>query len=178
MGPFAVADLSGLDIAWRMRQSLAVARDPTARYVQIPDMLCELGRLGQKTGSGYYKYDQAGGKRQPDPAVDEILAKARAAKGIVPRTLCEQEMVKRVLLTMANEAALVLQEKVAERASDIDVVLVNAYGFPKWEGGPVLWAQDLGAEELERGMNWLAEVSGPGFIRGDVKQLFRSAQEK
>ena len=178
MGPFAVADLSGLDIAWRMRQSLAVARDPTARYVQIPDMLCELGRLGQKTGSGYYKYDQAGGKRQPDPAVDEILAKARAAKGIVPRTLCEQEMVKRVLLTMANEAALVLQEKVAERASDIDVVLVNAYGFPKWEGGPVFWAQDLGAEELERGMNWLAEVSGPEFIRGDVKQLFRSAQEK
>jgi 3-hydroxyacyl-CoA dehydrogenase len=178
MGPFAVADLSGLDIAWRMRQNLAATRDPSARYVQIPDMLCELGRLGQKAGAGYYRYGQTGGKREADPAVDEILSAARKAKGIVARTLCDQEIVRRVLLTMANEAALVLQEEVAERGSDIDVVLVNAYGFPKWEGGPVFWAQNLGFDELEKGVNWLAEVSGPGFVRGDLRQLFPSVQEK
>ena len=177
MGPFAVADLSGLDIAWRMRKSLAATRDPNARYVQIPDMLCEMGRLGQKTGAGYYKYEQPG-KRQPDPAVDEILGNARAAKGIVPRSICAEEITKRVMLTMANEAALVLQEKVAERASDIDVVLVNGYGFPKWEGGPVFWAQELGVEELERNLNWLAEVSGPGFIRGNARWLLAVSEEK
>jgi 3-hydroxyacyl-CoA dehydrogenase len=175
MGPFAVADLSGLDIAWRMRQSLAATRDPKARYVRIPDMLCEAGRLGRKTGAGYYRYEQPERKRQHDPAVDEILSQARAAKGIAPRTLTDEEIVRRVMLSMANEAAQVLQEKVAARSGDIDVVLTNGYGFPKPEGGAVFWAQDRGAEELEKDLDWLAERSGPGFIRGDVRELFPSA---
>ena len=172
MGPFAVADMSGLDIAWRMRQSQAATRDPAARYVQIPDMLCEAGRLGQKTGAGYYSYAQAGSRRQVDPAVDEVIARARTAKGIVPRALGAEEITRRVMLTMANEAALLLKENVAERPSDIDVVLVNAYGFPKWEGGPVFWARERGAAELEKDLDWLAELSGPGFVRGEVQQLF------
>lgn len=177
MGPFAVADMSGLDIAWHMRQSQAATRDPSARYVHIPDMLCEAGRLGQKTGAGYYKYEKPGARRQPDPVVDEVINKARAAKGITPRTLSAEEITSRVLLTMANEAALVLQEKVAERASDIDVVLTNGYGFPKWEGGPVFWAQELSVEALDKKLDWLAELSGPGFVRGDVRQLFPSTQK-
>jgi len=178
MGPFAVADMSGLDIAWRMRQSLAHNRDPEARYVQIPDMLCEAGRLGQKAGAGYYKYEQPAGKRQSDSAVDAVLERARTAAGIVPRSLSSEEITKRVLLTMANEASLVLQEKVAQRASDIDVVLINGYGFPKWEGGPVFWAQERGAAELEKDLDWLAELSGPGFIRGNPQHLISPVEAK
>ena len=177
MGPFAVADMSGLDIAWRMRQSLAATRDPKARYVHIPDMLCEAGRLGQKTCAGYYLYEQAGGPRRADPAVEKIIDQARAAKGIVPRPLSEQEITKRALLSMFNEAALVLKDSVAQRASDIDVVMVNGYGFPKWEGGPVFWASEIGMEDLERDLDWLAELSGPGFVRCDVRQLFPSTQK-
>jgi 3-hydroxyacyl-CoA dehydrogenase len=172
MGPFAVADMSGLDIAWRMRQSQAATRDPKARYVRIPDLLCEAGRLGQKTGAGYYRYEQAGSPRQLDPAVDRIIGEARAEKGIAARSLSDEEMTRRVLLTMANEAALLLGEGVAQRASDIDVVLVNGYGFPKWEGGPVFWATELGEEALNKDIDWLAAVSGPGFVRGDMRQLF------
>jgi 3-hydroxyacyl-CoA dehydrogenase len=169
MGPFAVADLSGLDIAWRMRQSLAGTRDPKARYVRIADMLCEAGRLGQKSGAGYYRYEQA--PRQPDPVVEQIIEQARAAKGVAARAFSEQEIIRRALLSMINEAALVLQEGVAQRASDIDVVMVNGYGFPKWEGGPVFWARERGAQGLERDLDWLAGLSGAGFVRADVRAL-------
>jgi 3-hydroxyacyl-CoA dehydrogenase len=168
MGPFAVGDLSGLDIAWRMRQSLVATRDPGARYVRIPDLLCEAGRLGQKSGAGYYRYETPGGARQADAAVDRIIDAARAAKGIVARALGAEEITRRALLAMANEAALLLREGVAQRASDVDVVLVNGYGFPKWEGGPVFWARERGAAALGKDLDWLASLSGPGFTRGDV----------
>jgi 3-hydroxyacyl-CoA dehydrogenase len=174
MGPFAVGDMSGLDIAWRMRQSLAASRDPHARYVDIADRLCEAGRLGQKTSAGYYRYDKAGAPRQADPIVEKIIDEARAAKSITPRSLTDDEITKRAVLSMLNEAALLLNEGVAQRASDIDVVLVNGYGFPKWEGGPVFWARERGWEELEKEVDWLADLSGPGFVRGDVRQLFPS----
>jgi 3-hydroxyacyl-CoA dehydrogenase len=171
MGPFAVGDLSGLDIAWRMRQSHAASRDPEARYVRIPDMLCEAGRLGQKTGAGYYKYEKPGARREPDPAVDVLIAQARAAKGLAPRNLTAEEIVKRALLAIINETALLLAEGVAARPSDIDVVMVNGYGFPKWEGGPVFWARERGSEALTADLDWLAGLSGPGFVRGQAAPL-------
>lgn len=139
MGPFAVADLSGLDIAWRMRQQQAPQRDPRARYVDIPDLLCAAGRLGRKTGAGYYRYDEAG-KRQPDPAAEALIAEARARKGVIPRVLAPEEIRSRVLAALVNEAGLVLEEGVAARPGDVDVVLVNGYGFPRWTGGPLHWA--------------------------------------
>lgn len=140
MGPCAVADLSGLDIAWRMRRQQAPQRDPKARYVEIPDLLCAVGRLGCKTGAGYYRYDQPG-KRQPDPAVETIIAEARARKGIRPRLIGPDEIRNRVLATLINEAGLVLEEGVAAHPGDVDVVLVNGYGFPRWTGGPLYWAK-------------------------------------
>lgn len=174
MGPFAVADLSGLDIAWRMRQSLAATRDPAARYVRIPDRLCELGRLGRKTGAGYYRYEEGAGKPrgQVDPRVHEIIASASAEKGIVRRTLPADEIQRRALLAMVNEAALVLAEGVAQRASDVDVVLLNGYGFPRDRGGPVTWARERGAAALQADLEWLAGVSGPGFVQGDLRHVF------
>ncbi|HEX7891803.1 MAG TPA: 3-hydroxyacyl-CoA dehydrogenase NAD-binding domain-containing protein [Ramlibacter sp.] len=172
MGPFAVADLSGLDIAWRMRQAQAATRDPAARYVRIPDLLCEAGRLGRKAGAGYYLHEGAAGKgRQPDARVHEIVSAARAAKGIRARELAADEIQRRALLAMVNEAALLLAEGVAARASDVDVVLVNGYGFPRWEGGPVFWARERGEEALQADLDRLAEASGPGFVRGDVRYV-------
>jgi 3-hydroxyacyl-CoA dehydrogenase len=177
MGPFAVGDMSGLDIAWRMRQSLAMTRDPRARYVRIPDLLCEAGRLGQKTGAGYYRYSAAGAARQPDPIVESIIDQVRAEQAIVPRPVGDTEITRRALLAIVNESALLLQQGIAQRASDIDVVMVNGYGFPKWEGGPVFWARERGEELLGKDMIWLAELSGAGFVHGDLRQLQPANQE-
>ena len=171
MGPFAVADLSGLDIAWRMRQAQAATRDPAARYVHIADRLCEAGRLGRKTGAGYYRYAEGASRPEVDPAVSEVIAKARSDKGIAPRELGADEIQRRVMLSLVNEAALLLAEGVAERATDVDVVLVNGYGFPRWVGGPVFWARERGAAALQTDLDELAVLSGPGFIRGDVQHL-------
>lgn len=171
MGPFAVADLSGLDIAWRMRQAQAATRNPAARYVHIADRLCEAGRLGRKTGAGYYRYAEGASPPALDPGVAELIARARSDKGIAPRQLGAEEIQRRVMLTLVNEAALLLAEGVAERATDVDVVLVNGYGFPRWEGGPVFWARERGAAALQSGLDELAELSGPGYVRGDIKHL-------
>lgn len=171
MGPFAVADLSGLDIAWRMRQAQVATRDPKARYVHIPDRLCEAGRLGRKTGAGYYRYPEGSKGPQVDKAVHLLIEQCRTDKGNTPRELNDDEIVRRVLLTIVNEAALLLAEGVAERATDVDVVLVNGYGFPRWEGGPVLWARQRGAAALQDDMLWLAGLCGPGFVAGDLQHL-------
>lgn len=166
MGPFAVADLSGLDIAWRMRQARASMRDPSERYVNIPDLLCEKGHLGRKTGSGYYLYDEHG--RHQDPSVTELIAQESARKGIERREFSRDDIVNRVLLTMANEAALLLAEGVTTRPSDIDLVLVNGFGFPKWEGGPSFWAARQPLAFLNASQEALALNTGPGFIMGDL----------
>lgn len=171
MGPFAVADMSGLDIAWRMRQSLASQRDPTSRYVNIPDRLCEEGRLGRKVGAGYYGYAENGGKRTPAPEVRAIIERERQAKGVVPRVITVEEIQRRALMAMANEAALLLEEGVAERASDIDLVLVNGYGFPRWEGGIFFWARSRDKRIIERDLEETARLSGPGFVCCDLDRL-------
>ena len=171
MGPFAVGDLSGLDIAWRMRQALAPTRDRQARYVQIPDRLCEMGRFGQKTGAGYYRYPNGARSGEPDPAVRALIETCSAEKGIERRAFCPDEIQRRALLAMINEAACLLREGVVSRASDVDLVLVNGYGFPKWEGGPVYWARQHPAAQLGTEMNQLAASSGAGFVRGDLSAL-------
>ncbi len=171
MGPFAVADLSGLDIAWRMRQAQATTRDPKARYMHIPDRLCEAGRLGRKTGAGYYRYPEGSKGTQVDEAVHLLIEQCRTAKGITPRELNDDEIMRRALLAIVNEAAQLLAEGVAERATDVDVVMVNGYGFPRWEGGPVFWARERGAAALQEDMHWLAGLSGPGFVAGDMHHL-------
>lgn len=177
MGPFAVADMSGLDIAWRMRQAQATSRDPRARYVDIPDRLCELGRLGCKTGAGYYRYVAGHKGGLPDLDVRELIDATSRAKGIARRILNDQEIQRRALLTMVNEAALLLADGVASQASDVDVVLVNGYGFPRWEGGPVFWARQRAHEVLEQDMAWLADVSGPGFVRANLAPIFDTPEQ-
>jgi 3-hydroxyacyl-CoA dehydrogenase len=171
MGPFAVADLSGLDIAWRMRKSQAATRDPRERYVAILDQLCEQGRLGRKAGAGYYAYPDGKQDRTTDATVRGIIEQASRQRGITRRALTAPEIRRRALLAMVNEAALLLAEGVASRASDIDVVLVQGYGFPRWEGGPVFWARQQDRATLEQDLHALAREAGHGFVQADLSVL-------
>ncbi len=174
MGPFAVADLSGLDIAWRMRQAQAPQRDPRERYVDILDRLCEMGRLGRKTGAGYYSYPDGKQVRTTEPVVRELIEQASARRGVVRQPLSRDEIRRRVLLAMANEAALLLAEGVAARPSDIDVALVQGYGFPRWEGGPVFWATRQDRRQLEHDLQALVSAGGHGYRQGNPDFLFPS----
>lgn len=172
MGPFAVADLSGLDIAWRMRQQQAATRDPRARYVAIPDRLCEAGRLGRKTGAGYYRYDDAG-RRHVDPTVAAVIVAESAARNISRRSLPPDEIRRRALAAIVNEAGLVLEEGVAASAGDVDVVLVNGYGFPRWTGGPMHWAGRQERDRLIADCAAAAQAAGPQKQVADLSALRR-----
>ena len=138
MGPFAVFDLTGLEIAWARRKRQAATRDPKARYVDVADRLCEAGRFGQKTGRGWYLYRD--GKRTIDPEVTAMIEASRAAKGLKPREISADEIKARLLKAMADEGVALLAEGIAARASDIDLVLINGYGFPAHKGGPMFVA--------------------------------------
>ncbi|SCB11506.1 3-hydroxyacyl-CoA dehydrogenase NAD-binding domain-containing protein [Rhizobium hainanense] len=138
MGPFAVFDMAGLEIAWARRKRQAVTRDPAERYVVIADRLCEAGRFGQKTGLGWYAYPD--GKRTVDPTVTEMIDAARAEKDIVPKRFTADEIVSRLLKAMVDEGNALLSRGIAARASDIDLVMINGYGFPSSKGGPMFAA--------------------------------------
>ena len=168
MGPFAVSDLAGLDIAWANRKRLAATRDPRSRYVEIADRLCEMGRFGQKTRAGWYRYAEGARRGQPDPEVGAMIEAHSKAKGIERRAFAADEIQRRALVAMVNEAALLLSEGVALRPSDVDLVLVNGYGFPKHEGGPLFWASRQERARLERDLTSLGQVTGHGFKRGDI----------
>ncbi len=163
MGPFAVFDLTGLEIAWKTRQRQAAARDPRARYVAIPDRLCEAGRFGAKTGLGWYRHAPGARRGEADPAVEAIIEAARAEKGIVPRAFSDAEIQSRALAAMVNEACLLLQEGIAQRPSDVDVTLVNGYGFPAWRGGPLFAAEQRGLPAALRDVEALCAASGIGY---------------
>lgn len=160
MGPFAVSDLSGLDIGFAMRRRRDATRDPGERYVAIADRLVEAGRLGRKTGAGWYAYD-AEGKRTIDPFTAQVVADERAKKGITPRQFTADEIQRRILAVMANEGAKELTEGISLRASDIDVALVNGYAFPRALGGP-MWAAD------ERGLGAAVEEMRAAHRAGGV----------
>jgi 3-hydroxyacyl-CoA dehydrogenase len=139
MGPFAVFDLAGLEIAWARRKRQAATRDPKARYVDIADHLCEAGRLGMKAGRGWYRYRD--GKRDVDPEVTALIEQRRAAKGLIARDISDDEITHRLLAAMAAEGAALISEGIAARASDIDLVMINGYGFPAHKGGPMFAAE-------------------------------------
>ena len=143
MGPFRMADLAGNDVGWYIRKR-HYAEHPDAKFPRFADKICELGRFGQKTGAGYYKYEA--GKRDaiPDPVVEEMLVKHRAELGITPRKLSDDEIVHRLLFALVNEGAQILEEGIALRASDIDMIYLTGYGFPMHRGGPMLYADMYG----------------------------------
>lgn len=146
MGPFEVSDLAGLDISWHTRRREDAMRDPDDRYVDIADRLYELGRLGQKSGAGWYRYD--GRIAHPDPIVEDLVVTASREKGIERREVSDQEIKDRLLLCMANEGAWILDDGIAARASDIDIVFLKGYGFPDYRGGPMFYADEVGLTKV------------------------------
>lgn len=157
MGPFAVGDLAGLDIGWANRKRLAPTRDPQEVYPEFADRICEQGRFGRKTGRGFYIYDETAKNGRPDPEVEEIIAKERAEKGTTPRSIDAQEIIDRYMAAMVNEAARIVEEGIALRPLDVDVTLLNGYGYPRWRGGPMQYADTVGLSKILSDIKRFAE---------------------
>ncbi len=148
MGPFQVSDLAGGDIGWATRKRKAATRDPEARYVEVADRIAERGWFGQKTGRGWYLYPQGARTGQEDPEVLAIVDAERKKKGITPRSFTHEEIMRRYMAAMVNEGARVLEEGIALRPLDIDVTFLFGYGFPRWRGGPMKWADMQGLPKV------------------------------
>jgi 3-hydroxyacyl-CoA dehydrogenase len=147
MGIFAVDDMAGLDVAWRVRQEFRHLEPPGSRRAVTADRLCALGRFGQKTGRGWFRYD---GSRtaMPDPETLELLRQSAREQGIAQRKISDQEILERCLYGLINEGARVLADGTALRAVDIDVIYLTGYGFPAYRGGPMFWADAVGPKKL------------------------------
>jgi 3-hydroxyacyl-CoA dehydrogenase len=168
MGPFQMADLAGVDIGWH--------RDPN-RIENIRDKLCAMERWGQKKGAGFYDYDE---KRRPSPSpvVADVIEEFRQKEGVEKREISDQEIVERTLYTMVNEGAKILEEGMAQRASDIDVVWVYGYGWPVYRGGPMFWADTEGLPKIVAGLRNQQERLGPDFSLSDMLVKKAEAGEK
>jgi 3-hydroxyacyl-CoA dehydrogenase len=147
MGPLATGDLAGLDVGWRIRKEYRHLEKPGIRQPFLEDNLCELGRFGQKTGAGWYKYDEQR-RAMPDPVVDELIHKWVTEAGIRQREISAAEIVDRCLYALVNEGARILEEGFALRASDIDIIYLNGYGFPAFRGGPMWYADTVGLKQV------------------------------
>ncbi|MFO0993884.1 MAG: 3-hydroxyacyl-CoA dehydrogenase NAD-binding domain-containing protein [Hyphomicrobiales bacterium] len=148
MGPFAVCDLAGLDIGWARRKALAPTRNLSERYSTLADRLCERGWFGQKTGKGFYVYEAGQRKPFPNPDLGDLINSAARESGIARRTVSDDEILERCLYTLVNEGARIVEEKIAQRSSDLDVVWIHGYGFPRYRGGPMFWADEVGLEKI------------------------------
>ncbi|OGB67168.1 MAG: 3-hydroxyacyl-CoA dehydrogenase [Burkholderiales bacterium RIFCSPLOWO2_12_FULL_64_99] len=148
MGPYEMSDLAGGDIGWATRKRRAATRDPKARYVHIADKLCERGWFGQKTGQGWYVYEAGSRSGKPNPEVDAIVAEERAKAGVTPRSFTREELERRYVAAMVNEGAKVVAEGIALRPLDVDVTLVHGYGFPRYKGGPMKYADLVGLPQI------------------------------
>jgi len=147
MGPLTTGDLAGLDVGWRIRKEYRHLEMPGIRQPFVEDRLCELGRYGQKTRAGWYKYDDQR-RALPDPAVDELIRKWVKEAGIAQRQISATEITDRCLYALVNEGAHILEEGIALRASDIDIIYINGYGFPAHRGGPMWYADAVGLKEV------------------------------
>ncbi len=166
MGPLAMGDMAGLDIGWEIRKRRYVER-PNFIYSKIGDKVAELGRYGQKTGKGWYQYNLPDRKPIPDPKVDSIIEQYRKEKGIKTRQISDAEIVERLMYALVNEAAYILEEGIALRASDIDMVYLTGYGFPPYRGGPMFYADTVGLPKV------LASIEQ--FSKGYMGEVWKPA---
>jgi len=160
MGPFAVSDLAGLDIGYRIRRAQAATRDPDERYAAIADRIVEMDRLGQKSGVGFYRYADGSRTPIPDPEIEELIVAHSAEQGIERRDISGEEIRERLLYQLVNEGAQILDEGIAQRSSDIDVIYVYGYGFPAHAGGPMFHAGLLGLDTVLAGVRRYQERHG------------------
>jgi 3-hydroxyacyl-CoA dehydrogenase len=159
MGPFRMNDLAGLDIGWALRKRRATER-PNVDFSNVADVLCEAGRFGQKTAAGWYRYDAGSRNAMPDPAVSAIIDNYRAQKGFTARRVSDADIVERCVYALVNEGARIIEDGIAQRSSDVDIVYLNGYGFPAHRGGPMFYADQTGLLEVERALRRIA--SSPG----------------
>ena len=148
MGPLQMQDMAGLDISWAARKRQAPTRPAHLRYSKVADRICEMGRYGQKTGAGFYKYEDGSREPIPDPEIDALAAECAAEAGITRREISDEEIVQRTIYALVNEAARIVEDGIAQRPSDIDVVYVAGYGFPMFRGGPMFYADTVGLPEV------------------------------
>jgi len=148
MGPYQVVDLAGGDIGWATRKRRAATRDPNARYVQISDRICERGWFGQKTGRGFYLYPDGARTGSPDPEVQAIIDAERERAGVKPRDFSDEEIMRRYMAAMINEGANIVHDKTALRPLDVDVTMLYGYGFPRYRGGPMKYADMVGLDKV------------------------------
>jgi 3-hydroxyacyl-CoA dehydrogenase len=158
MGPFAAADLAGLDIGWRMRKAQGLS-------APIADLLCEQSRFGQKTGRGFYRYAQSSRTPEPDPEVTALIAAERARRGTAPAAIGKDEIVERLMFPMINEGARILADGIARRPGDIDVIWVYGYGFPAWRGGPMHYADAVGLAHIRDRLTAFAARTDDATLR-------------
>jgi 3-hydroxyacyl-CoA dehydrogenase len=165
MGPFAMSDLAGNDVGWRIRQGKKEKEQRNVRYTgYIADAICELGRFGQKTGAGYFKYNLPDRTPIPDPEVERIIEETSKKLGITRRAISDQEILERCLYPMVNEGAKILAEGMAQRSLDIDVIWVNGYGWPVYRGGPMWWADNvIGLKTIHDALLKYRDASGDPF---------------
>jgi 3-hydroxyacyl-CoA dehydrogenase len=148
MGPLRVADLAGIDVGYKARQALSEEQLGDPRSFRVPDVLAEMGRLGQKTGAGFYNYDPDTRKHSSDPVVLEIVEREAKSFGIERRDIPDNEIVDRLIYGLVNEGMRIIEEGIAQRPGDIDVVYVYGYGFPVWRGGPMHYADAIGLKRV------------------------------
>ncbi len=154
MGPFRMMDLVGLDLGWRARK---LAKLETPLTNKIADALCEQERFGQKNGKGFYNYSDGSRAPNPAPENEEIYVKVAEENGFTRRDISDEEIVDRCILGLVNEGAKILEEGVAQRSSDMDIVYINGYGFPIWRGGPMFYANSIGLDKVLEKINKFAE---------------------
>jgi 3-hydroxyacyl-CoA dehydrogenase len=147
MGPFRMGDLAGNDVGWYIRKRRYLEK-PDLRYSKTADLLCEMGRYGQKTSAGWYDYKPGDRSAYPSSVVETMLVEERARLGVTPRQVSDEEIVHRLLFAMVNEAAYILEEGIAMRASDIDIIYLTGYGFPRYRGGPMFYADTVGLPKV------------------------------
>ena len=160
MGPFAVGDLAGLDVGWRVRRGRAKMRPAGERYSPIADRICEMGRFGQKTGAGWYRYLDGSREPLPDPEIEKLIIGVSDELGIERRDISGEEIHDRCIYALINEGAKILDEGLVQRASDIDIVWIYGYGFPVWRGGPMYHADRVGLDKVSARLAQLAEKHG------------------
>jgi 3-hydroxyacyl-CoA dehydrogenase len=147
MGPFAVGDLAGLDIGFASRKR-RYAENPDTRKNPIADRLCEMGRFGQKTGTGWYRYEKGDRTPHPDPIVADVIREISASLGHEQRSFTDEEILRRLLFASVNEACKILEEGIAYRSSDIDIMWLHGFGFPRYRGGLMFWADNIGVKDV------------------------------
>jgi 3-hydroxyacyl-CoA dehydrogenase len=176
MGPFRMGDLAGLDIGWATRKRRAAEAGMPMKPI-VADALCEAGRFGQKTGAGWYRYEA--GKRDPlpDPVTERMIDAYRAANGITARPVSDEEIVERCIYALVNEGARILDEGIAARASDIDLVYLNGYGFPKQRGGPMFYADTVGLANVVKALQRFAAEPGADASWQPAPLLVKLANE-